>query len=257
MSDLYALEPEPDLPGLPGEPVVRDNEDQLLDVLAADVYLHALNCVQNFGDFHMALAVGPFQERLCRRLMTDPQVRQLPWQRTHLWAVHDEPDPIWGSRFTAIADLLEEHSGIPDANVHMPELDVPDPALAYEQRFQERLAWREKGQDRLDLAVLHLLPDGGLSGGLSGGGGAPGTAERLYMPARSSPGPMITDSMRTEQARTIAMSPRLVNATRLVAIAALGAETRSAVEGLAQNTAVPTPVGGTLRWYVDRPACQQ
>ncbi len=240
MADLYALEPDPDLPGLPGEPVIRDNEDQLLDVLSADVYLHALNCVQRFGDFHMALAVGPFQERLCRRLMTDPQVRQLPWQRTHLWAVHDEPDAMWGSRFTSIADLLEDHSGIPDSNVHLPDLDAEDPAGIYERRLQERLAWREKGHDRLDLAVLHL-DAGGLVSGATHGSADDQSPDALFVP-------------RAEGG--LAMSPRLLGATRLVAIAATGEANRAAISGLSDNPSVPTLAGGTLRWYVDRAACE-
>lgn len=240
MADLYALEPEPDLPGLPGEPVIRDHEDQLLDVLAADVYLHALNCVQSFGDFHMAIAVGPFQERLCRRLMTDPGVRQLPWQRTNLWAVHDGPDEIWGSRFTSIADLLEDHSGIPDSNIHMPDLDADDPAQDYERRMQERLAWREKGHDRLDLAVIHLEPAGGVSG-LSTSDNGDAQSPRLYTP---------------DQNGGFAITSRLLNASRLVAIAALGPGCRDAVANAGNNSSIPRLTGGTLRWYVDRAACE-
>lgn len=241
MPDLYALEPDPELPGLPGEPVIRENDDLLLDVLAADVYLHALNCVQSFGDFHIAIGVGAFQERLCRRLMTDPGVRELPWKRTHLWAVHDGPDPAWGSRFTAIADLLEDHSGIPDSNIHMPDLDADDPALDYERRFQERLAWREKGQDRLDLAILHLEPTGAM-----GGRAEPFDAgERLFTPSGA------------DDEGGFAMTPRLLNATRLIALAALGPEVRGAVVSAPQSPLLPRPVGGTLRWYVDRAACPE
>ena len=87
MPDLYDLKPDPDLPSLPGEAVVRETPDHLIDVLVSDIYLHALNCVQTFGDFHMAIGNGAFQERVCRRLMTDPAVRQLPWQRTHAFAL--------------------------------------------------------------------------------------------------------------------------------------------------------------------------
>jgi 6-phosphogluconolactonase len=241
MSDPYALEPEPELPSLPGEPVIRETEDFLLDVLVADVYLHALNCVQQFGDFHMAIAVGPFQERLCRRLMTDPAVRQLPWQRTHLWAVADAPDRIWGSRFTSILDLLEGHSGIPDSNLHAPDLGAADPAADYERRLQEVLAWREKGHDRLDLAVLSLTPGGGV-GEIEPAADANG---RLYRP-RVSPG---------EATAGIAMTHRLLNATRLIAVAALGEQCRAALSGAAEHPATPRPIGGTVRWYVDKAAC--
>lgn len=239
MADLYALEPDPDIPGLPGDPVVRETEEQLLDVLSADIYLHALNCVQQFGDFHIAIAPGRFQERLCQRLMTDPSVRQLPWQRTHLWAVTDAPDPIWGSTFTSIMDLLEEHSGIPDANLHSPDLERNDPADAYEQRLQAALAWREKGQDRLDLVVVGLDAKGRLAG-------MPSThhqADRLYI--------------TPEDDRSVCMTARLLNATRLIALNAIGLDCRGPLANIAGNPAVPTPLGGTLRWYVDRAACPE
>lgn len=241
MADLYALEPDPDLPGLPGEPVIRESEDQLLDVLVADIYLHALQCVQRFGDFHMALSSGRFQERLCVRLMTDPQVRELPWKRTHLWAVHDRPDPTWGSTFTAVLDLLEDHSGIPDSNLHAPDLGCDDPSDDYERRFQEVLAWREKGHDRLDLAVLGLSPSGGVAE-LSGAIGAP---DRLFVPSEDGVGEPVG----------VSMTSRLLNATRLIVMSAIGPEFAEAVRGAGESGTLPRPIGGTLRWYLDRAAC--
>lgn len=244
MADLYALEPDPDLPGLPGEAVIREHEDQLLDVLVADVYLHALQCVQRFGDFHLALSPGRFQERLCLRLMTDPQVRELPWKRTHLWAVHDRPDPVWGSTFTAVLDLLEDHSGIPDSNLHAPDLGDADPAGEYERRFQERLAWREKGHDRLDLAVLGLDP----AGGVAGMGGEIGSSDRLFVSTGGGAG---------EGAAGVTMTTRLLNATRLIALAAVGPESTGAVRDAGAEPSVPRPIGGSLRWYLDRAACPE
>ena len=243
MPDLYALEPDPDLPGLPGDPVIRETEDHLLDVLSADVYLHALNCVQKFGDFHIAISDGPFQERLCRRLMTDPAVRELPWKRTHLWAISDAPDPIWGSRFTSILDLLEEHSGIPDSNLHAPDLGSDNPSAEYEQQLQEHLAWREKGHDRLDLAVLALDP----AGGVARLGASDGADGRLYTP---SPGP-------DGSADGVTMTLRLLNATRLIALAAIGPESREALVEAPAHPTMPKPVGGSLRWYVDKGACPE
>lgn len=50
------------------------------------------------------------------------------------------------------------------------------------------------------------------------------------------------------------MTTRLLNATRLVAIAGIGVESRDAVVGAASNPRIPSPSGGTLRWYVDAAA---
>ena len=241
MTDLYDLGPDPAEPNLPGETVVRESEEQLLDVLVADVYLHALQCVQRFGDFHMALSAGPFQERLCRRLMTDPQVRQLPWQRTHVWAVSDGPDPDWGTRFSRVLDLLEDHSGIPDSHLHAPDFGEADPADAYERTIQEALAWREKGQDRLDLAVLELEPAGVVGGVFPD----EDRAEKLYA---------FSGEAGAESA-AVSMTPRLMNSARLIALTAVGGEYAHIVGCVENFTTLPKPVGGTLRWYLDRAAC--
>lgn len=240
MTDPYALEPEPGMPALPGEPVVRETEDHLIDVLAADIYLHALNCVQSFGDFHIAIGTGRFQERVCRRLMTDPAVRQLPWKYTHVWAVADAPDEIWGSRFTAILDLLEGHAGIPDSNLHLPDLDEPGPDVAYERRLQQTLAWREKGHDRLDLALVSLES----SGAVAGVDHTRDAGDRLFIP-----------STTEADDDGFVMTRRLLDATRLIAITALGEQTRAALTMAPGSPALPRPLGGTLRWYVDRAAC--
>lgn len=241
MTDLYDLGPDPAEPNLPGETVVRESEDQLLDILVADIYLHALQCVQRFGDFHMALGAGPFYERLCRRLMTDPQVRQLPWQRTHLWAVCDRPDPDWGTRFSRVLDLLEDHSGIPDSHLHAVDFGEPNPGDAYERTIQEALAWREKGQDRLDLVVLDLERSGVVRGVCVD----EDQAEKLYGFSGEIGG---GDGI-------VSMTPRLMNSARLIALTAVGREYAHVVGCIEEYPSLPRPVGGTLRWYLDRAAC--
>jgi len=241
MSEPYALEHDPTGPDLPGEVVVRESPDQVYDALCAEIYLHALECVRRFGDFHLAIGAGPFQERLCQRLMTDPAVRLLPWQRAHVWATCDQPGPRGVSSFMEIVDLLADHAGIPDSRLHLPEGWGDEAVDEYESRLQHALAWREKGHDRLDLAVLSLSPRGAFSG--IAHPLPPESQARLVAPL---PGE-----------NTITMTPRLLRGTRFIACGVVGRDFRHAVGAMIGNEAASTirPVGGVLRWYLDREAC--
>src|SRR5215210_531529 len=90
----YRLEPEPVKPRLPGAVIVRSDAEDLHGALAADLFIHAMNCVRRFGDFHLALSGGSTPMPLYRRLMTDPAYRDLPWKRTHLWIVDERRVPL-------------------------------------------------------------------------------------------------------------------------------------------------------------------
>lgn len=248
MPDPYAIDPEPVAPNLPGHTVIRENEDQILDALAADIYVHSLDCVRQFGDFHIAIADGAFQQRLCVRLMTDPAVRMLPWKRTHVWASHDAIEPDGRSSFQNIVELLADHAGIPECNLHAPDLAHEDPPTEYERRVQEALAWREKGHDRLDLAVLSLSPSGCLDGIVDPGASAHGA--RLVAPVGADAGPAFNLGFT--------MTSTLINVTRLIAVGVSGERVRPVLEqaraGKPPGSQI-RPLGGTLRWYVDREAC--
>ena len=88
------LEPAPVPPRLPGRVVVGSGADEAIDALAAELLLHAVNCVRAFGDFQLALSGGSTPLPLYERLMYDPQYRELPWRRTHLWIVDERRVPF-------------------------------------------------------------------------------------------------------------------------------------------------------------------
>lgn len=254
MPDPYAIEPEPAGPDLPGRTELHRDEDAVLDALAADIYVHALDCARRFGDFHLAIAAGRFQQRLCVRLMTDPAVRLLPWNRTHLWASRahrvESNDGHEGgtSDFREIVDLLADHAGLPEGNVHEPAFSGEDHAAAYERELQQSLAWREKGHDRLDLVVLALSPAGTIDGfAADETTDAPDPRNRLITPNNAPAG--------TEG---IAMTPMLVNSARMIAVAATGADLAPVLRDTHRGAARPgdtiRPIGGVLCWYIDRHA---
>ncbi|HEX8876419.1 MAG TPA: 6-phosphogluconolactonase [Phycisphaerales bacterium] len=234
-------------PRLPGAVVVRSSPDELIDALAADLFLHSLACVRQFGDFHLALGVWPEAERFFLRLLYDPRFRELPWVRTHLWIVEDS---VPSSRFAALEDSIVGQSDIPENQVHRVVGDSPaEAAERYEAALRETLGWREKGHDRLDFALLPVL-----------GGG-----ETLGIELRQPDAPLVT---LLDDAVT--MSARLLNATRFLALLALGEGSAEAVKQIdrsprrAKDAMIPggrlhacdlRPLGGEVRWYVDESLC--
>ena len=228
----------PALPG--GSVVVRPTQDELLDAIASDLYMHAAACVREFGDFHLALSVWPEAEALYLRLLYDPRFRDLPWKRTHLWLVEEN---FSQNRFEVLEQAIVLQSDIPQQQVHRPA-QTQD----YQAELQESLGWREKGHDRLDFALLPLLERGQTHGSRSAGPAAALVETR--------PGQVL-------------MTRRLLEATRFIAIAALGS---GSVEGVREIVTRGTrrsgagsdrlfadeisPLGGELRWYVDQSACR-
>jgi 6-phosphogluconolactonase len=242
-------------PALPGSVVVRDGPDELIDAATADLFFHAKTCVRAFGDFHLALSGGKSPEPLYRRLMYDPNYRDLPWKRTHLWIVDERRVPFEDDRsnFKMIRETLVLHSDIPREQVHPIRATSPAADAEYEAELRSVLEWREKGHDRLDYILLGVGADGHTaslfprSPALESGG-------RLVL---MNDGPTVTPPPR------VTMTFDLINAARFVGVFVTGASKRAAVARLSSGAepvadlpvAGVRPVGGELRWYLDREAC--
>lgn len=225
-------------PALPnGSVIVRKDTDQLLDAVATDLFLHASACVREFGDFQLALASWPEAEPLYLRLLYDPRYRELPWRRTHLWIVEEQFAAVPGN-FQLLQEAIVAQSDIPEEQVHR-----PIPGEDYEETLKAVLGWREKGQDRLDYALLPLLVGGYTQGSPAAGDDAP-----------------LIDANPAQ----VRMSRRLINATRFIATVALGADMESAIRDVPRASAasdrIPArelrPIGGELRWYVEEGVCE-
>jgi 6-phosphogluconolactonase len=274
MSDTYELAPLPAKPDLPGSVVIRDTVDDLIDVLAADLMIHANNCVRTFGAFHIALSGGSTPVPFYRRLMYDPNYRGLPWAKTHLWIVDERRVPFQDdkSNFKLINELIGDHSGIPAEQVHPVFALAPDADHEYERMLREELGWRERGQDRLDYVLLGMGSDGHTASLFPH---SPALREELARPdelrlVRINEGENVTPPDR------VTMTLRLINASRLIAVMVTGESKRQMLERVtttwrrlqaagettptsAEIEALPvlglSPVGGELRWYLDAPAC--
>lgn len=246
-SILYELEDsELQRPALPGAVVVMREEDELIDRLAAELVLHAENCVREFGDFHLALSAGPTFERLYRRLMYDPNYRWLPWRRTHLWLTAEHCVPFDDERccYRMISEIVGDHADIPQEQFHpifaQSETVVDD----YETQIREALAWREKGQDRLDYVLLTVGPDGRTAGLLPG---SSALRDQEHLVGVSG------DSMNADR---VTLTLPFINAARFIAVLMTGPDQASTVQRLVDDgDALPisgvAPINGELRWYLD------
>jgi 6-phosphogluconolactonase len=265
MADLYPIDKPPQAPRLPGTVVLRPDADRLIDALAADLLIHAHNCVRGFGDFHLALSGGSTPVALYQRLMIDPRYRDLPWARTHLWIVDERRVGFDDERsnYKMISEIIGDHSGIPPEQVHPIFAQADDADAQYERTLRETLGWRERGHDRLDFVLLGMGADAHTASLFPR---SPALDESLAPGSRAlvrvNAGPTVTPPDR------VTMTLPLINASRFIALLVTGAGKRATVERVAAGgqTADPAtvrelpvlgvrPIGGELRWYLDHDAC--
>jgi 6-phosphogluconolactonase len=273
MDETYDLAPQLAPPRLPGAVVLREDAEATIGALAADMMLHALNCVRVFGAFHLALSGGSTPLPLYTRLMIDPMFRHFPWAGTHVWMVDERrvgPDDE-RCNFKMIRETIGAHSGIPEEQLHpMPAL-APDADLAYQRELREHLGWREKGHDRLDFVLLGMGSDGhtaslfprsaallaDLRNGVPRAAGLRGPDEPDLV--RINSGPEVTPPDR------VTLTLPMINASRFVAVLVTGAGKRAMIERIvaaesagcsaASIADLPIlgvrPMAGELRWYLD------
>ncbi len=254
----YAIEPEPAKPELPGTVIVKASPAEVIDTVAHDIAASSLESVRRLGDFHMALSGGSTPFPLYRHLMIDPDCRAIPWTRTHMWIVDERRVPFdhEKSNWRQIDDILVQHSGIPAEQAH-PMLAMQDDAdTAYEKQLKETLAWRERGEDRLDFVLLGMGDDGHTAS-LFPGSPAQEDGGRWVL---INSGPKVTPPDR------VTMTYSLLNQARVLAVMVIGEKKKAMVSKIvaASKAGVSPaelpilgikPARGVLRWYLDAAAC--
>ena len=88
----------------------RDS-DELLDFFTKCLLQQASQSISQRGVFNLVLSNSDVLEDVYARLMYDPDMRVMPWNETHLWFL--------GSQDQSIV----VHSGIPEENVHVGEIE--------------------------------------------------------------------------------------------------------------------------------------
>jgi 6-phosphogluconolactonase len=268
-AELYQLEPTPPAPRLPGVVIVRPTADDAIDAAAAEMMLHAQNCVRQFGAFHIALSGGSTPIPLYERLMIDPALRSFPWEATHLWIVDERRVPFDDERsnFRAINEILGDHSGMPASHVHPIFAMSDDADTAYELELRRHLGRREPGNERLDYVLLGMGGDGHTAS-LFPGSPALRTGERPPRLVRINAGPTVTPPDR------VTMTFDIINTARFVAVLVTGKSKQSTISRVVEAaSAGPAgagidparveqlpilgirPVAGVMRWYMDHDAC--
>lgn len=217
MTDPIPLAPDVDDlkgPNLPGRVVVRADRHSVYDALGAELMVCAVQCVEKYGDFHIALSGGSTPFPFYEQLMTDPHYRMFPWSHTHLWIVDERrvafDNPL--SNWRQISEIFADHSGIPAAQMHPMMATVPDVAAQYESALHAALAARPRGEARLDFVLLGM-GDNGHTASLF-----PQTAvldERVKW-VGDCDGPTVTPPAR------VTMTYPLINAARHIAVLVLG-----------------------------------
>ena len=253
---VEGLDPPVETPRLRGKVIARASVHELLDELSSDLTAHALNCVREFGDFHLALSGGQTPMPFYEQLMYDPRYRAIPWRRTHLWMVDERCVGFEDERsnFGRIKEVIVDHSDIPPEQVHPMLAAMPDAAARYERELREALGWRAKGHDRLDFVLLGMGADGHTAS-IFPGSPALDSPERLAMdvPAPTTASPAVP---------RCTLTMRAINAARFVAALVTGADKADMLVRVAEGASpaeVPIagvrPAAGELRWFLDAAAC--
>jgi 6-phosphogluconolactonase/glucosamine-6-phosphate isomerase/deaminase len=244
------------LPALPDNVIVKPTPDDVIDALAADLVGHAIECVTEYGDFHLAFSARPAFDVLYRRLMVDPACRALPWRESHVWLIDERCDgPEAGADFAVLREWFGDHADIPADQMHAIPVGSDAPDEAYEAALRGLLEQREQGGARLDYVLLTAEPDGATAG-LHGACPAPADADRLVQMARTA------DAHGEDR---VSLTTACVNTSRFVAVLltdpACGPLVRRVVDGGGEAIDGPpiariNPRQGKLRWYLDAATAQ-
>ena len=157
------LEPDatPPAPRWPGTVLVEPSIEVLLDTMATEIMLQAIECASTKGVFHLALGSAQSLQPLLERFMLDPGLRGMPWGNTHVWQADERcaVDGTAGVAWQRIHDTLVPHAGLARNQTHpMPAGDEQGPEH-YARRLDRVLEGRQ-----IDWVVTDAGPDGRIGG---------------------------------------------------------------------------------------------
>jgi len=252
----------PELTSLPGRVVIKPDADDLVDALAHDLIIAAMQAVNQRGEFHLALSGGSTPRQLFRRLATDPDLRNFPWPDTHIWVVDERCVDLEDdhANWRMMREHLLDHVTTPAEQLH------PIPALenradeTYARTLHDVLPVRDSaGIPRLDFVLLGMGDDGHTAS-LFPNTGALIEHQRLIM---------FNDGQSIAPPRPrVTMTYPILNAARAIAVLVAGQAKHQALRQVAEHLARqsgPTPdlpitaihpahSDADLTWYLDNQA---
>src|SRR4051812_36905066 len=152
-----------------------------------------------------------------------------------------------------IDKTIVDHADPPGERVHPFSAQPATADVEYEAQIRDVLAWRERGQDRLDYVLLGMGADGHTAS-LFPHSPALHEAEHLVR---------INVYPAVKPPRRVTMTYPLLNSSRFIGILVTGASKASMIQRIAQGTDSPdelpikgiVPLNGELKWYLDATAC--
>lgn len=252
---------------------MRDDADDALDALASELYMIASGAARAHGAAHLAFAISPIVERLLRRLLIDPVLREFPWDRVHVWLVDERwnaggagdvggaaaegacATEGYGEKGLLLREWLVGHSGIPESHVHTFTRGTAGEDMALSARRMDdearaALVWRSRGQERMDAWIAGVDAMEAAAGWGDGMVLAPDRAD-------GAGGLVLADACGEGAVARCAMTRGMAARSEFVGILATGEASRPMVRAWASRTrpAPIVPIAGELRWYLDRDAC--
>jgi len=92
--------------------------DTHLDAVSKELMRQAMQCISTKGTFHLALSESSLLDSFYARLMCDPDMRMLPWEKICVRFFGDTTED------DSIQRAIEFHSGIPEDNVIASDSEV-------------------------------------------------------------------------------------------------------------------------------------
>ncbi|MDX1681556.1 MAG: 6-phosphogluconolactonase [Phycisphaeraceae bacterium] len=229
----------------------------VIDQVMSLIVQAAVSAVGRKGEFHLALSGGSTPQPLYTRLAIDPDARNMPWLKTHLWIVDERqvPETDDQSNVKMIRETLADHTPMRSRQIHAVPVEQEDPGAAYESQLREVFGQPE-APPRIDFMLLGMGDDGHTAS-LFPGSGAIGETERMVV---VNEGPAVTPPPR------VTMTYPLINAARIVGVLITGDKKRQMLwevektwrEKGADPDRLPitgvSPQRGRLEWFIDHDA---
>ena len=242
----------------PGRVVVMNDSDALIDKVAGELTVRAMDRVGHQGVFHLALSGGSTPRMLFCRLLIDPNFRGLPWTQTHLWQVDERcvGDDDERRNFRMIHEHLAAQVPTPPGQVHaMPVLDGGGDQ-SYEDNLRACVSHKdERGVPRLDYALLGMGSDGHTASLFPH---TPALDEKRRLVVFNDGDQVIEPRPR------MTMTYPLINAAKVIAVLVMGQAKREVLGRIAAapDDAKQFPITGIkptyddteVIWYFDEPA---